>query len=320
MKKLLILLTVITISLSLTACNGGEDDDINVIYVTVYPMQFLIEEIVGDTVEVKKVPGTSSHGDAIDWSAKEIIDMLDADLLFYINGGADSYIPNNASTFEDGNVQLVDMSQHITYNLVCYEHDHETEDPAGTEPAATCDENSLNEDPHFWLDPVRMIQAAEFVKDKLIAHFPENQELYNNEYALLSAALGQLDQDYQTMADAATKPIITTVMLFTYYEVRYGLEIEAITADAHSSESNPGDIIEFVEHAIEEEIIYILFEKNANSPAGDQVLEELRSTVLEADALYLHGLGNLTMEENENGSNYISIMYDNLEALKLATK
>ena len=65
---------------------------------------------------------------------------------------------------------------------------------------------------------------------------------------------------------------------------------------------------------------YIMFEKNANSPAGDQVLSELQTTVLHASALYLHGIGNLTMEEAVNCSNYITIMYANLEALKLATK
>lgn len=320
MKKILSILVMFVILLTLSACKTTNGDDRPVIYVTVYPMQYLVEEIVGDTVNVKRVPGSSAHGESVDWSAKEIIDMLDADLLFYIHGGADDYVPNNESTvFEDGNVELVDMSQHIEYNLVCYSHDHDEEDGDHNEEEV-CDETALSEDPHFWLDPVRMLQAATFIKDKLISTYPENQELYNNNYTVLSSALEKLDDDYTEMAEAATKPIITTVMLFTYWEARYDIHIMPITNDAHSTEANAGDIIELVEHAVEDGIMYVLFEKNANSPAGEQVLQALREEVPTATVLYLHGLGNLTQTEIDNGSTYLSIMYDNLDTLDSATK
>jgi zinc transport system substrate-binding protein len=322
MRKNLILIIMLILVFSLSACERPEDIEENVVYVTVYPMQFLVESIVGESVRVERVPGTNNHGDSIDWSAKEIIDMSDADLLFYVNGGADSYIPNNLETFEDGIVELVDLSETITYNMLCLSHDHEDEhtDEEHTEEPLTCDANSLSPDPHFWLDPVRMLQAARFVKDKLIATFPEEQELMNNNFNVLEASLEKLDEDYQAMADEAIKPIMTTVMLFTYWHVRYDIEILSITNDVHSSESNAGEIIEFVNHAIEDEIMFILFEKNANSPAGDSVLTELQTTVPEAAKLYIHGLGNLTTEEIENGATYISIMIDNLNVLKEATK
>jgi|LGOV01.1.fsa_nt_gb zinc transport system substrate-binding protein len=320
MKKMLLLLTSFILVIALTACNGNDDDFESIIYVTVYPVQYLVESIAGETVEIKRVPGSNVHSTSYDWSAKEIIDMQYSDLLFYINGGVDTYIENNLdSTFSEGDVQLVDMSQHIEYNLVCYAHSHDEDDDHESTPT-TCDENSLSEDPHFWLDPVRMLQAAEFVKDKLISTYPENQELYNNNYVVLSAALEKLNQDYQLMADDAVKPVITTVMLFTYWHERYDIEILSITTDAHSSESNPGDIIEYVNLALEHNIHFILFEKNVNSPAGAQVLQELLMVDLSASALFLHGLGNLTTEEAENGANYITVMYENLEILNSATK
>ena len=318
MKKLLILLSLLLLTVSLTACDPSNSEDKNVVYITVYPMQYLVQEIAGDTVEVKFVPGASSHGESIDWSAKEIIDMAEADLLFYVHGGADDYVPAHEEVFENGNVQLVDMSQHITYNQLCLTDTHSDEEEQI--PAVLCDDNSLTPDPHFWLDPIKMIEAAEFVKDKLISSFPENQELYNNNYIVLNAALEHLDVDYQTMAGLATKPIMTTVRLFTYWEKRYNIEILSITNDVHSSESNPGDIIELADEAVFHGIMYILFELNANSPAGDQVLEQLLLTFPNASKLSLHGLGKLTTEEIENGSNYVSIMYENLEVLKISTK
>jgi len=320
MKKILLLLTLGLMGLSLTACNGTEEDDNPVIYVTVYPMEFLITEIAGDTVTVKHVPGTAAHGESIDWSAKDIIDMSEADLLFFIHAGADDFIPNNASVFADGVVELVDMSQHVTYNLVCYQHAHDEDHEVEQETVEECDDSSLNEDPHFWLDPVLMATAAEYVKDKLIATYPENEALFNNNYTVLSSALEKLHEDFQDMADAATKPIITTVMLFSYWHARYDIDIMSITSDAHSTESNPGDLIELLTHAVEDNIMYVLFEKNANSPAGTQLLADLQAEVPEADALYLHGLGKMTEEEITAGASYLTLMYDNLEALNSATK
>ena len=321
MKKILLVIITLIFVTTLAACNNGTGEDKNIVYVTVYPLQYLVEEIAGETVEVKLVPGATAHGDSFDWSAKEIIDMSDSDLLFFVNGGADNYVPSNASVFEGGNVELIDMSEHIMYNEICltHTHTHDEDEEEETEPVV-CDENSLTEDPHFWLDPVKMIQAAEFVKTKLISTFSENQELYNNNFTVLNASLEHLDQDFQEMADLAVKPIMTTVRLFTYWEERYEIEIISITNDIHSSESNPGDIIDLAAEAVVHGISYILFEKNANSPAGDQVLEELKITYPNADKLYLHGLGVITTDEIENGSNYISIMYDNLEVLKSATK
>lgn len=322
MKKKILLFLSFLVMFTVTACDKNRDANDNVIYVTVYPMQYLVEAIAGDTVVVKRVPGSNVHSSSIDWSAKEIIDMINADILFYVNGGVDTYIPDNANTtFKDANVSLVDLSQHISYNEICFadDHNHSTSTLTTEEPLV-CDENSLSPDPHFWLDPVRMLQAAELVRDKLIVEYPENTLLFQNNFTVLNAALEKLDDDFQLMANKAIKPLITTVMLFSYWNDRYDLEILSISNSLHTSEAIPGEIIHFVDEATYHFVHYILFETNVNSPAGDQVLQQLLLVDPTASALYLHGLGNLTTEEVASGANYISIMYANLDSLNLASK
>ncbi len=316
MKKLSLLLVSFILVFALSACKEDTDVDENVVYVSVYPMEYLVSEIAGDTVTVKRVPGGTTHGDFVEWSAKEIIDIKKSDILFYINGGADDYIPNSAETFDGGNVELVNMSEHIEYNMVCYSHSHDDEETH----ESVCENSSLSPDPHFWLDPVRMIQAAEYVKDKLIATYPENSELIENNYTSLNAALNQLNSDYEVMAEEATKPIITTVMLFTYWHERYELDVLSITNDAHSSSATIDDFEDLKTHAIEDNILYILFEQNSNSPAGESVMESLEEDIPLISALYLHGCGEITPDELENGETYLSLMYKNLETLKTATK
>jgi zinc transport system substrate-binding protein len=328
MKRILMLIATVLIVITLSACKKSLCEGENCIYVTVYPVQYLVEEIAGDYVDVVRVPGSNVHSESIDWSAKEIIDMKNADILFYIDGGVDTYIPEKEeSVFGDSNVTLVNMSDTIVYNEICasHEHEHEVEhedehSENEIEEPLVCDENSLSEDPHFWLDPLRMLQAATVVRDELITEFPENESEFLANYETLKASLKELDSEFQVMAVEATKPIITTVMLFTYFHVRYNIEILPITTSLHSTESSASDIIYFAEEAELHEIHYVLFEKNTNSPAGDSVVDELLKTDETASAAYLHGLGNLTTEEIDDGLDYLSIMYENLEVLKLATK
>lgn len=317
MKKLMLLIATLVIIFALSACKPSNGNEDNIIYTTVYPVQYLVEQLAGDTVRVERVPGSLAHSTSYSWSARELVEMVNSDLLFYIGGGVDNYIPNNEAAFSDGDVQLVDLSQHIEYNMICLSHNHEeTEEAVGD----NCDENALTPDPHFWLDPVKMLQAAHFIKDKLISKYPDNEKIINNNYLVLSKLLETLDQDFQTVTSKATKPIITTVMLFTYWHERYDLDILPLTKSIHTSDQDPSDIIDIIVEATEKNIHYILFEKNANSPSGEQVLLELRDVFNDADQLYLHGLGNLTSEEFENGSNYVTIMYENLDILELATK
>ncbi len=80
MKRMMLLITTILIVVTLSACHRSLCEGENCVYVTVYPMQYLVEQIGGDYVDVARVPGSQVHSESIDWSAKEIIDMKNADI------------------------------------------------------------------------------------------------------------------------------------------------------------------------------------------------------------------------------------------------
>lgn len=332
-NKILSVGLLLFVAVLLTGCNGTNGDE-DVIYTTTYPIEFLVNEIAGDTVTVKRVPGSQTHSESIDWTPKEIIDMIEADILFYVDAGLDSYIPNNVETFDDGDVKLVSLEDAVTYNLICATHDHDHEEGHEEEEHTeelidehdddhvleTCEADKIIEDPHFWLDPVRMLEAATFIKDQLVVEYPNNEEAYTEAYNTLKEKLETLHEKYQMMADEATKPIITTSLLFSYFEARYGIEIISMSQSTHVEETIPGDIIEIVEEALFHNINYIMYEKNINNPAGDALYNELNVDDYDINKGYLHGLGNLITEEIEQGETYLTIMYDNLETLKAATK
>jgi zinc transport system substrate-binding protein len=65
---------------------------------------------------------------------------------------------------------------------------------------------------------------------------------------------------------------------------------------------------------------FVIFEKNSTFPAGEEVLNQLIVQDPTAQKAEMHGLGNLTQDEIDNGANYMSIMYENLAVLNEATK
>ena len=96
MKKLFTLIMLLFATISMFSCSFEQEN--NDIYVTVYPMQYIVEEIFENTeYTVGIVPGVTSHESSVDWSPKEIIAMTEAELLFYVGANYDYYIEKSAS-------------------------------------------------------------------------------------------------------------------------------------------------------------------------------------------------------------------------------
>ncbi len=329
MKRILFILLVPLLAVILYACgNDNNSDDEAVVYVTAYPVEYLVNMIGQDITTAKYVPGSTAHGHGFDWSGQEIIDMQNADILLYVGAGLDPYITSNYETLNEGSVRLTKISDYVTPIEVCMSHDHIDEDEHehhhddDDDDDTVCEDAELIEDPHMWLDVERMQAIASLVRDQLIISYPNETEHINNNYLVVEKLLEKLQDDYATALDAVTKPIITNVKLFSYYESAYDLVINPFTKNAHShdDESTPTDYPEFVDYALSHDISIILFEQNANSPAGETLLTELQKENPDASKLYLHPLGYLTRDEVKTGQNYITIMYANLDSLLQATE
>ena len=321
MNKILLFPLVLVFMFTLYACNDNNESE-HTIYVTSYPVMFILESLSEGIADVRYVPGSQQHGESIDWAAQDIIAMQDADFLFYVGGGLDPYIDSNmTSTFEGEQVNMVKLEDYINYIDVKLIHDHDDHNDHDDH-----DDEDIEEmpDPHFWLDPNRMIEASEIVYDYLKDYYEEEsqQNILDNNYVKLSKQLEKLLDDYNETLDNPQTPLITNVKLFTYFERAFDVEIYPFTLNshAHEDESIPTDYEAFIELAQDYDIQYVIFEKNAASPAGETLLSELRDVRDFTERLELHPLERLTNDELIMNHNYITIMYENLETLEMATE
>ncbi len=318
MKKILTILLFLFVSTVMVSCvtQPPERD----VFVTVYPLQYIVEELFADTdYTVGMVPGISAHNEAIDWSPKEIIAMMDATLLFYVGAKFDTYIDSQiGQIFTDVNVELVKVENNMVEFIPGLYHDHDEDEHSQEELDA---EEMLGTDPHFWISPKRMITVAGNIYLKLQSKFPGNEETFTTNYNTLMTNLSALDAAFAEVISAAVRPVMTATNLYSYLSTDYQFEFVPISPGYHeeTDQFTNQQKEAVVNEAIEHGITNILFERNSSSPLSNAVLASLVSLGYNVTKLEYTIMDTLTKEDIDNNRNYLSIMYENLEMIRTAT-
>ena len=332
MKKLILSILLLTL-LALAACSApetdsgdsGESTENNTklqIYTTVYPLTYFTERIGGDLVEVKSVYPADTNEHTFEPTQQGMIDIAEADLMFYIGLGLEGFIDSAQKTLEGEDVEFVALADSITDEQLdaALEHDgeeaHEEEPEEGEEEAGHDDHDHGSTDPHVWMSPVLSQNLADSIKDALIAKDPDNKEVYETNHAALIKELKQLDASFSELQEHVTKDtFFVSHAAFTYLSEPYGFEQVAVAGLNSQDEPSQKELTEIVDLAREKNIEYIVFEQNVSSNLTEVVQKEVG-----AEAVEMHNLGVLTQEDIDNGETYFTLMEKNLETLETILK
>ncbi|MBC1307369.1 metal ABC transporter solute-binding protein, Zn/Mn family [Listeria booriae] len=314
MKKLAFLLsTLLVAAVFLAGCgdNSGtqkKDNDKLTVYTTVYPLQYLASQIGGTYVDAHSVYPAGSDAHSFDPTQKDMMNIADSDLFFYIGLGMEGFVDKAKQSLKNENVKFVVT----TDNLHLPTMSHEEEDHEHEEDEDGHDHGDIN--PHVWLDPNYMITMAATFRDNLSKELPAQKETFNKNYEKVVSQLKTLNTDYKTMADTAKhKDFVTAHAAYGYWEKEYGLKQIPIAGISTSDEPSQKKLTTIVNMIKSEKIPYILLEQNTNSKIADVIQKETDTKTLK-----LHNLETLTQKDIDAKRDYMSIMKDNLAALKTA--
>ncbi|WP_100012933.1 metal ABC transporter solute-binding protein, Zn/Mn family [Lentibacillus sediminis] len=357
MRNYKILISLLFLGLLAAGCSqtnqaASENQEGLTIYTTIYPIQYAVERIGGDTVTTETVypPGVDAH--SYEPASKDITKIAEGDAFIYLGAGMEGFAETAADALASQPVELVELGQHEelftggdhpTENEEDEheEHNHDEDshkDEASSdeshahghshEEGAQSDDSSTNENhtheghshgdhnPHIWLDPLRMLQMAELITDKLIELNPEEETLYTENFTALQEDLLALDGQYTgTLEDKTEKQILVSHAAYSYWEERYGIEQIAINGLSTSSEPSQKELTAIIDQAEKHQLDTIIFEQNTSDRVTKIIQEEIG-----ADAATIHNLSVLTEKDISNGEDYLSIMKDNLEVLDQVTK
>lgn len=292
----------------MTACGRTKeaaktDEDKIKVVTTFYPMYDFTKNIVGNLGDVELLipAGTEPHD--YEPSAKDIAKITDSDVFVYNSLELETWVKDVLENVDQKKVTVVDASQNITLMDGVAHEDEDEEEHEGHEHEL---------DPHVWLNPVLAKKEVETIRDALIKRYPEHKETLEKNATTYLEKLTELDQEYQAAFKLAkNKTFVTQHAAFGYLAKQYGLTQESIAGISPDQEPSPSRLAELKKYIEANHVSVIYFETTASSKVAKTLAKETG-----IELAVLNPLESLTQKEQDAGEDYISVMKENLAALK----
>jgi zinc transport system substrate-binding protein len=279
------------------SCSEGatRDDDLTSVVASFYPLRFVAERLGGTCVSVTDLtpPGVEPHD--LELTPDAVESIATADAVLYLGGG---FQPAIEDAIGDSQGETVDLLGVVPTQ------------PAEGEEA----EEGLTADPHVWLDPGRFEEIVTATADAL-----ERTEGAGSCDVLQAAEdlrsdLRELDDDFRSGLERCDRDlIVTTHDAFGYLVSAYGLRQEAIAGLEPEGEPNPKRFAELTDLVEREGVTTILTEELVSPDVADTLAAEAG-----VDTAVLFTIEGLTDVEAAAGDDYLSLMHENLETLRVA--
>ncbi len=187
--------------------------------------------------------------------------------------------------------------------------DHEGEDEHGHD-----DHGHGEFDPHLWNDPLLAITQAEIVAGALIQADPNGADFYRANLEALAADLRALHAEFEAgLASCRHHEFITSHAAYGYLAARYGLEQAAIAGLSPDAEPTAGRLAALTDLIRETGISAVLVEPVLSGASESALAQEAG-----VRQLPIHALGSVTSDELAEHGDYIGIMRDTLNSLRIA--
>lgn len=284
----------------LAAVPAGLEAKVRVV-ATVLPLGEFASRIAGDRAEVSLLlpPGAGVHT----WQPRpaDISRLAKADLLLYIGGDLEPWLPGLLGALPGGRLRTFEASSGLPMIEAHDEHE------AGEAAHGTLD-------PHIWLDLEIDVRIVGGIAEELSAIDPEGRNVFRANAEALAGRLRRLDADFREgLSSCPGRDIVLAGHgAFGYLARRYGLVQRALYGLSPDAQPKPRDLIEAVDFCRRNGIRTVFFE-NSVSPALSRTLaREIGGRVLVLQAGH-----NLTREQQDRKVGFFELMDENLKALRL---
>lgn len=312
------------------------------VYASFYPLQYLVEQVGGDlvTVDTLTPPGAEPHD--LELSPAKVAQLAQADAVVFLSGfqsAVDEAIAHN------GPEHIIDVAPAV--QLIAGEHDHDhghdhdhsqsdhdhsqsghdghdhghdhdshTHDDhmASGEHAdhdhAGHDHDHGDQDPHFWLDPQRMAQAATAIGQAFAKADPENAQTYTTSAASVAKAMNELSTELvEGTKSCEHTTFVTAHDAFGYLADRTGLTQVGISGLDPDSSPSPARLAEVAKVVKDQGLTTIFTETLIDPKVSETLAADLGITTAVLDPLE---------SQADASKDYADVMRDNIAALRKA--
>jgi len=314
MKKIRLILSSIVLILS--TLSGCKLSVLNV-GVTTYPIQYLVNRIAQDKVNVIQFSvGPTITRTQIRDDYKDVLETTD--VVFHF-GKLEPYLAVYLTEFQNSSAQLIDLTSNAgvykfqRYTVTQVSDRQVTLEDTYYNSNLFNDINVYDKDPMLWLDPITMISMAGTVKDWLVEKFPEERNLFNTNYELLKEELARMDADYQELWKQDIS-FVSVTPSFGNWQKAYGIQVYPLIISRFGVLPT-ADQLSIIKEKIKADGVKLIVHEPNLSEDMETLFQSIK-TELELESIELHNLAFLSEKDMTDNKNYMTIMFENLNTLE----
>lgn len=206
--------TFIICTLLIVGCTTKSDSDKKTIFVTITPMQSIIEEITAGDFDIEVIVPKGASPETFEPTPKQVTSFSDAELIF-----STGLIDFEQSLVEriGGNAEVVNLSNGIELIAGSCSHGNH--------------QHKHGVDPHIWTSPRALRTMVTNAHKAIMAHYPDSVK-YTEATGRLLERINKLDNYCATRIKAeGVEAMMIYHPAYTYYARDYGIEQIAIEHD-----------------------------------------------------------------------------------------
>ena len=295
MKKL-ILLAALLLALGAMACAEG---GLNVVAAN-FPCYDFARQVLGDRGSATLLihPGVEVH--SYEPSPADILEIGGADLFVYIGGEGDAWADGILAGFGDDGPAALRMMDAVT--------------PLEEEGGESHAHEAPEYDEHIWTSPKNAEAMVAALSEALCGLDPENAGDYRAAAEDYIARIDAIDAAFREAVEngARRELVFADRFPFLYFTREYGLDyVAAFPSCTADTEPTPQTMLALIQRVEQDGIPAIYTIEMSTQAVARTVSEETGAKILT-----LHSLQTVTQDEFEAGESYVSLMWNNVEAVR----
>ena len=313
-KRLFALLLALTLAAGLCGCANRqkvEDGRLQVVC-SVFPYYDFARQIGGDDVDVTLLVAAGKETHSFEPTPLDVITLSQADVFLYNGGESEAWVDDILSAAGENIAVTLPLMPQVSALAEEWaegmegahdEHDHETHDS-----------DDIEYDEHVWTSPVLAKALCRAICDALCQADPAHQEDYQARLTDYLAQLDQLDAAFREVVEAGHRRLLVFGDRFPllYFCKEYDLDYRAAFHGCASDTEPSLATLKYLIDKVEDEEIPVVYTIELSSRKVADAIAETTG----AKVLTFHSCQTVSRAEFDGGATYLSLMEQNVEALR----
>lgn len=315
MKRILAILTTLSLMLGMASCASVSKSDKIQIVTTIFPIYDWVRNIVGDNsqdIELTLLMNSGTDLHSFQPTAQDIVKISNCDMFIYVGGESDEWVDDCLKDAVNKEMVTVNLMEGINDRLV-EEDEFELEE----ENAENGEDKEIELDEHIWLSLRNASACCDLIEQGIAKIDSSNKATYETNLNTYKSKLDELDQQYTEAVNNAEKDTVLFAdrFPFRYMVEDYGLNYFAAFSGCSAESEASFETVIFLAGKIDELGLTAVFKIESSDDSIPESVIDVTATK-DQSIIMLDSMQSVTSADIDAGVTYVNIMENNLEALK----